>query len=70
MDETEITKPTEEEVTKLKEKSKEPDFINNIINSYAPSIYGHEDIKLTCLLYLARGVPSSKRSEINVALFG
>ena len=70
LDETEITKPTEEEVTKLKEKSKEPDFINNIINSYAPSIYGHEDIKLTCLLYLARGVPSSKRSEINVALFG
>ena len=70
LDESEIVKPTEDEIKTLKKKSEEPDFLNNIINSYSPNIYGHDDIKLTCLLYLARGVPSSKRSEINVALFG
>ena len=70
LDESETEKPSEDEVKILKEKSKESNFLDNIINSYAPNIYGHEKIKLTCLLYLARGVPSSKRSEINVALFG
>jgi len=70
LEETEAIKPLDVEVKALKQKSKDPEFLNNIIDSYAPSIYGHENIKLTCLLYLASGVPGQKRSEINVALFG
>ena len=70
LEETEAIKPLDVEVKALKQKSKEPDFLNKIVDSYAPSIYGHENIKLTCLLYLASGVPGQKRSEINVALFG
>ena len=70
LEETEAIKPLDVEVKALKQSSKEPDFINKIVDSYAPSIYGHENIKLTCLLYLASGVPGQKRSEINVALFG
>ena len=67
LEETEAIKPLDVEVKALKQKSKDPEFLNNIIDSYAPSIYGHENIKLTCLLYLASGVPGQKRSEINVA---
>ena len=70
LEETEAIKPLDVEVKALKQKSLEPEFINKIVDSFAPSIYGHENIKLTCLLYLASGVPSKKRSEINVALFG
>jgi replicative DNA helicase Mcm len=70
LEETDAIKPLDVEVKSLKQKSKEPEFLNKIVDSYAPSIYGHENIKLTCLLYLASGVPGQKRSEINVALFG
>ena len=70
LEDTEIVKPNEAEIKSLKQKSLDPKFINDIIGSYAPSIYGYDDIKLTCLLYLASGVPSIKRSEINIAIFG
>ena len=70
LEDSDIIKPENNEVEYLKKKSKEDGFINKLIESYAPTIYGHDDIKLTCLLYLASGVPSKKRKEINVALFG
>jgi len=70
LEDSEIYIPSKEDIAILKKKSLEPNFLDNIISSYAPSIYGHEKIKLTCLIHLASGVPSGKRREINVALFG
>ena len=62
--------PSEEEVVKIEAEVKEDDFINKLINSFAPHIYGYDDIKLSCLLQLVGGVPSKKRADINILLVG
>jgi replicative DNA helicase Mcm len=62
--------PSDDEVVKIKEEVKEDDFINKLTNSFAPHIYGYNDIKLSCLLQLVGGVPSKKRADINILLVG
>jgi len=62
--------PSHDEVIKIKEEVKEDDFINKLTNSFAPHIYGYDDIKLSCLLQLVGGVPSKKRADINILLVG
>ena len=62
--------PSDEELVKIKEDIKEGEFINKLVNSYAPHIYGYNNIKLSCLLQLVGGVESKKRADINILLVG
>ncbi|KAK7206262.1 MCM2/3/5 family-domain-containing protein [Myxozyma melibiosi] len=67
---------TEEEERAIRQLSRTPNVINMIINSVAPSIYGHEDIKTAIACSLFGGVPKningkhSIRGDINVLLLG
>lgn len=67
---------TPEEETQFKEMSKDPKIIDNIINSMAPSIYGHREIKTAIACSLFGGVSKningkhSIRGDINVLLLG
>ena len=62
--------PSDEELVKIKEDIKEGEFIDKLVNSYAPHIYGYNNIKLSCLLQLVGGVESKKRADINILLVG
>jgi replicative DNA helicase Mcm len=53
LDDVKLVKPTENELNKLKEEAKKPDFINKIVKSFAPHIYGYNEIKESLLLQLA-----------------
>ena len=70
LDDVKLLKPTEHELNKLKEDAKTPEFLDNIISSYAPHIYGYKDIKKSLLLQLAGGVNGNRRGDINVLLVG
>ena len=70
MDRVKEVLPTPDEIVKLRKESQEPDFIKKLIDSYAPDIYGYDDIKLSCLLQLVGGVASKKRADINLLLVG
>jgi len=66
--------PEEEE--KILELSKDPDLIKKLVNSIAPSIYGHEKVKEALLLQMLSGVRkvrddgSITRGDIHVLLVG
>ena len=62
--------PSKEDKEKLVKESKEDDFIKKLIHSYAPDIYGYDNIKLSCLLQLVGGVKTKKRADINILLVG
>ncbi|KAF2747020.1 MCM-domain-containing protein [Sporormia fimetaria CBS 119925] len=68
-----LTQEDEREIRKL---SKDPKIVDKIINSIAPSIYGHTDIKTAVALSLFGGVSKeapgrhSIRGDINVLLLG
>ena len=70
LDDVKLVNPSDSELKKLKEDSKEPDFINNVVRSYAPHIYGYSQIKKSLLLQLAGGVNGKRRGDINVLLVG
>ena len=70
LDDVKLVKPTDSELKKLKEDSKEADFIDKVVNSYAPHIYGYSQIKKSLLLQLAGGVNGKRRGDINVLLVG
>ena len=70
MDDVTLVKPTEDELTRLKEEAKKPDFIKNVVKSYAPHIYGYNEIKESLLLQLAGGVNGKRRGDINILLVG
>ena len=70
MDRVKEVLPSSDEIVKLRKEAQEPDFIEKLIGSYAPDIYGYNDIKLSCLLQLVGGVPSKKRADINLLLVG
>jgi replicative DNA helicase Mcm len=70
MDDNRDMLPTHEEMVKLLKESKDDDFIEKLIHSYAPDIFGYEDIKLSCLLQLVGGVKTKKRGDINILLVG
>lgn len=67
---------TEQDKDEISALSKDPQIINKIINSIAPSIYGHTDIKTAVALSLFGGVSKeaqgkhSIRGDINVLLLG
>jgi len=70
LDDVKLIKPTEKELNKLKEDAKTPEFIDNIVGSFAPHIYGFKDIKKSLLLQLAGGVNGKRRGDINILLVG
>lgn len=70
MDDNRDILPTHEEKVLLLKESKEDDFIKKLIHSYAPDIFGYDDIKLSCLLQLVGGVKTKKRGDINILLVG
>ncbi|KAK9365157.1 MCM2/3/5 family-domain-containing protein [Lipomyces kononenkoae] len=67
---------TEEDEAAIRQLSRQPNIIDKIIASIAPSIYGHEDIKTAIACSLFGGVPKdingkhSIRGDINVLLLG
>jgi DNA replication licensing factor MCM2 len=67
---------TEEDEHEIRRLSKDPRIVDKIINSIAPSIYGHTDIKTAIALSLFGGVPKTTkgahhvRGDINVLLLG
>lgn len=67
---------TSEEVKEIKELSEDPKLAKKLINSVAPSIYGHEKVKEALILQLFGGVRKKKddgsitRGDIHVLLIG
>ncbi|KAK5660146.1 hypothetical protein OQA88_13615 [Cercophora sp. LCS_1] len=67
---------TEEDEHEIRRLSKDPQIVDKIINSIAPSIYGHTDIKTAVALSLFGGVAKNTRGahhvrgDINVLLLG
>ena len=70
LEETELIKPTEDEIEKLKQDSQIDGFLNKLIGSVAPHLYGLKSEKLAILLHLAKGVSGKKRADINIAFWG
>ncbi|KAL2759006.1 hypothetical protein ACRALDRAFT_1028969 [Sodiomyces alcalophilus JCM 7366] len=67
---------TEEDEQAIRKLSRDPAIVDKIINSIAPSIYGHTDIKTAVALSLFGGVAKTGRGahhvrgDINVLLLG
>ncbi|KAI0114440.1 MCM-domain-containing protein [Nemania sp. FL0031] len=67
---------TEEDEQEIRTLSRDPQIIDKIVNSIAPSIYGHTDIKTAVALSLFGGVAKTAkgshhvRGDINVLLLG
>jgi replicative DNA helicase Mcm len=61
---------TDVELKKLKDDSKDQDFIYKVTTSFAPLIMGYEDIKFSILLMLVGGYSKVKRGDINLLLVG
>ena len=67
---------TEEDERQIRALSKDPQILDKIISSIAPSIYGHTDIKTAVALSLFGGVSKEAqgkhkiRGDINVLLLG
>ncbi|KAK3359172.1 MCM2/3/5 family-domain-containing protein [Lasiosphaeria hispida] len=67
---------TEEDEHEIRRLSKDPHIVDKVINSIAPSIYGHTDIKTAVALSLFGGVAKNTRGahhirgDINVLLLG
>jgi DNA replication licensing factor MCM2 len=67
---------TEEDEHEIRKLSKDPQIVDKVINSIAPSIYGHTDIKTAVALSLFGGVAKTTkgahhiRGDINVLLLG
>jgi DNA replication licensing factor MCM2 len=67
---------TEEDEHQIRALAKDPQIVDKIIHSMAPSIYGHTDIKTAVALSLFGGVAKERqgkhhiRGDINVLLLG
>ncbi|KAG8353776.1 DNA replication licensing factor mcm2 [Fusarium venenatum] len=67
---------TEEDEQNIRKLARDPNIVDKIINSIAPSIYGHTDIKTAVALSLFGGVAKVTkgahhlRGDINVLLLG
>jgi DNA replication licensing factor MCM2 len=67
---------TEQDEQQIRALSRDPQIVDKIVNSIAPSIYGHTDIKTAVALSLFGGVSKvgkgqhSLRGDINVLLLG
>lgn len=69
-------KISEEELKKIEELSRDRNLIRKLVNSAAPSIYGHEKIKEALILQLAGGIRKVRddgivtRGDIHILLIG
>ena len=70
LEDQKLTLPSDEDIVEYKNKIKNGDFLNTLIKSFAPKIYGYNDIKLAIMLELAGGVRTNKRGDINTLLVG
>ena len=67
---------TEDDERTIRALAREPDVVDRIVRSIAPSIYGHEDVKTAIALSLFGGVSKEAhgrmgiRGDINVLLLG
>ncbi|KAI5148975.1 DNA replication licensing factor MCM2 [Enteropsectra breve] len=66
---------TDDDIKEIREISKSPDVLEILLNSFAPSIYGHEDVKKAILVAMVGGECKIKesmriRGDINVLLMG
>ncbi|KAL7899926.1 DNA replication licensing factor mcm2 [Trichoderma sp. SZMC 28014] len=67
---------TEEDEQEIRKLARDPNIVDRIVNSIAPSIYGHTDIKTAVALSLFGGVAKTGRGahhvrgDINVLLLG
>ncbi|KAG6150434.1 MCM DNA helicase complex subunit [Claviceps purpurea] len=67
---------TEEDEQEIRKLSRDPNIVDRIVRSMAPSIYGHDDIKTAVALSLFGGVAKTTRGQhhirgdINVLLLG
>jgi len=67
---------TQEDERKIKELAKDSQILQKIVASVAPSIYGHEDVKLAIALQLFGGTPKTLpdgtflRGDIHILLVG
>lgn len=67
---------TEQDEQQIRNLARDPHIVDKIINSMAPSIYGHTDIKTAVALSLFGGVAKDRqgkhhiRGDINVLLLG
>lgn len=67
---------SEEDERQIRALSRDPDITDKIVDSMAPSIYGHTDIKTAVALSLFGGVPKEAqgqhkiRGDINILLLG
>ena len=62
--------PSPEQIKKLHEDSKNPEFIKDVVGSFVPQVYGNKNIKLSILCMMAGGVEGQKRADINILLAG
>ena len=62
--------PSSEQIKKLHEDSKSPEFIKDVVGSFVPQVYGNKNIKLSILCMMAGGVEGKKRADINILLAG
>ncbi|XP_022899343.1 DNA replication licensing factor MCM6-like [Olea europaea var. sylvestris] len=75
-DDDDIQQFTAEELNDIQRMRKTPDFFNKIVDSIAPTIFGHQDIKRAILLMLLGGVHKfthegiNLRGDINVCIVG
>ena len=72
----ETTELNEEEMQAIRDKGREPNIGNDLIDSIAPSIYGHRFVKTGICLAMFGGVPKDVqgkhkiRGDINMLLLG
>jgi replicative DNA helicase Mcm len=70
LDDTTPILPDEHEKSQLKDDARHEGWMDSITNSFAPHIFGHNDVKLSLLLQLVGGVKTKKRGDINLFLIG
>jgi len=61
-----MVKVTEEEEKAIKELAEDPHAYERLINSLAPSIYGHEKVKEALVLQLAGGVKKERPDGVTI----
>ncbi|XAR56189.1 DNA helicase [Bertholletia excelsa] len=75
-DEDENQQFTKEEIAETDQMRNTPDFFNKLVDSIAPTVFGHQDIKRAILLMLLGGVHKithegiNLRGDINVCIVG
>ncbi|KAK6154795.1 hypothetical protein DH2020_009043 [Rehmannia glutinosa] len=75
-DEDDSQQFTAEELDEIKRMRNTPDFFNKLVDSIAPTVFGHQDIKRAIMLMLMGGVHKSTheginlRGDINVCIVG